>query len=120
MKRCAKKGRPPTAESGQDDRVYAPPPETQCTHTVSHCSINSEQLQTDQTQTEQSQTVTDVLATPVTQPLSLVEQKLLAALLRHLGHQHQSQFGLPVYRGGRPLHISFTSASNTSGAAQGQ
>ena len=59
-------------------------------------------------QADTTKCIADVLAAPVTQPISGTEQKLLGGLLRRLSHQHQSQFGLPVYTGGRTAHISFT------------
>ena len=59
-------------------------------------------------QADTTKCIADVLAAPVTQPISGTEQKLLGGLLRRLSHQHQSQFGLPVYTGGCPAHISFT------------
>ena len=59
-------------------------------------------------QSDTTKCIANVLTAPVTQPISGTEQKLLGGLLHRLSHQHQSQFGLPVYTGGRPAHISFT------------
>ena len=53
-----------------------------------------------------SPTVNDVIAAPLTQPVSGMEQKLLARLLRRLSYQHQSEVALPIRTGGRPTHVS--------------
>ena len=58
--------------------------------------------------------VDTVLATPVTEPISAVEDRLLGCLLRRLVHQHQTSVGLSVYTGGRRGHISYTPAGSQS------